>query len=61
VLTKAKKRKTVLIITLNPSLERSLVDMIDAIDPNKIEPTIEAKIRNGIVSKLNWTDLKNNG
>ena len=52
MLTNAKNRKTVLIMTLNPSLDRNLVDIIDAIEPKRIEPTIDAKIRNGIVSKL---------
>jgi hypothetical protein len=48
-------------MTLNPSLDLSLVDMMDAIEPNKIEPTIEANIKNGIVSKLNWVDWKKSG
>ena len=38
-----------LIITLNPSLDRNLVEIIDAIEPNKIEPVIAAKIMIGIV------------
>ena len=48
-------------MTLKPSLERNLVEIIDAMEPNKIEPTIEAKTRNGIVNKLNCTVLKNSG
>ncbi len=42
-----KNEKTVLIITLNPSLERNLVEIIDAIDPNKIAPTTEENINKG--------------
>ena len=53
MLTKAKKIKTVLIITLKPSLERNLADMIEAIEPNNIAPTIELKIISGIVIMLN--------
>ena len=55
MLAKAKNRKTVLIITLNPSLERNLVDIIDAIEPNKIAPTTDATISNGIVTIENST------
>ena len=50
-----------LIITLNPSLERSLVEIIDAIDPNKIAPTTYAKISKGIVTTEKSTDSKNTG
>jgi len=53
VLTKAKKIKTVLIITLKPSLERNLADMIEAIETNNIAPTIELKIISGIEITLN--------
>ena len=34
MLANAQKRNTVLIITLNPSLERSFTEIIDAIEPN---------------------------
>jgi hypothetical protein len=61
VLTNARNRKTVLIITLNPSLERNLVEIIDAIEPNKIEPMIAAKIIIGMVIIVNSTDSKNTG
>ena len=50
-----------LIITLNPSLERNLVEIIDAIDPNKIAPTTEANINKGIVIIEKSTDSKNTG
>ena len=56
VLTNAKKIKTVLIITLKPSLERNLAEMIEAIEPNNIAPTIELKTMSGIVTKLNSAD-----
>jgi len=46
---------------LNPSLDFSLVDMIDAIEPNRIEPTTEAKTNSGIVRKLNSIDSKKSG
>jgi len=42
-----------LIITLNPSLDLILVEIIDAIEPNKREPTIDANTMIGIVVKLN--------
>ena len=42
-----------LIITLKPSLERNLAEMIEAMEPNNIAPTIELKIMSGIVTKLN--------
>ena len=61
MLTNAKNRKTVLMITLNPSLDFSRVEIIDAIEPNRMEPVIDAKIRNGIVSALNCTDVKKRG
>ena len=60
MLTNAKNKNTVLIITLNPSLDLNLVDIIDAIDPNKSEPTIEAKTIIGIVNTLNSTDSNTN-
>ena len=50
-----------LIITLNPSLERNLVDIIEAIDPNNIAPTTEANISKGIVTIEKSTDSKNTG
>ena len=40
-------------ITLNPSLERNLVEMIEAIEPKRIAPAIAVKIMSGIVTKLN--------
>jgi len=46
----------VLIITLNPSLERSFAEMIEAIEPNNIAPTIELKTMSGIVTRLNSAD-----
>ena len=48
-------------ITLNPSLERNLVEMIEAIEPKRIAPAIAVKIMSGIVTKLNSTDSKNTG
>ena len=48
-------------ITLNPSLERNLVEIIEAIEPNKIAPAIEVKTISGFVIKLNYTDSKNTG
>ena len=53
MLTNAKKRNTVLIMTLKPSLERNLVEIIEAIEPNKIAPAIELNTISGIVTKLN--------
>ncbi len=50
-----------LIITLNPSLERNLAEIIEAIEPNNIAPTIELKTISGIVTRLNSTDWKNTG
>ena len=50
-----------LIITLNPSLERNRVEIIEAIEPKRIAPAIEVKIMSGIVIKLNSTDSKNIG
>ena len=50
MLTNAKNKNTVLIITLNPSLDFILVEIIDAIDPNKREPVTDAKIMIGKVS-----------
>ena len=47
-----------LIITLNPSLERNFVEIIDAIEPNNIAPTTEPKIISGIVTILNSTESK---
>ncbi len=54
--SKAKKRKTVLIITLNPSLERNLVEIIDANEPNNTDPVIAPKIMIGIVTSENSAD-----
>ena len=48
-------------MTLNPSLDLSLVEIIDAIDPNKSEPTIEAKMIIGIVNTLNSAESKKTG
>jgi len=48
-------------ITLNPSLERNLVEIIDAIDPNKIAPTTDANISKGMVTIEKSTDSKNTG
>ena len=48
-------------MTLKPSLERNLVEIIEAIEPNKIAPAIELKIINGIVTRLNSTDSKKTG
>ena len=50
-----------MIITLNPSLDRILVEIIEAIEPNKIEPVIAAKTIIGIVNRENSTDSKNTG
>ena len=47
--------------TLNPSLDLNLVDIIDAIEPKRIEPTTEAKTKSGIVKRLNSTDSKKSG
>ena len=50
-----------LITTLNPSLERNLVEIIDANEPNNIDPVIAQKIIIGIVTNENSTDSKNTG
>ena len=50
MLTNAKKRKTVLMMTLNPSLERSLVDIIDASDPNSTDPATAPNTMIGMVT-----------
>ena len=50
-----------MIITLNPSLDFILVEIIDAIDPNKREPVTEAKTMIGIVSKENPLDSEKTG
>ena len=50
-----------LIITLNPSLERNRVEIIEAIEPKRIAPAIELKTISGIVIKMNYTDSKNTG
>ena len=48
-------------ITLNPSLDFNLVEIIDAIEPKRIEPVTDANTMRGIVNTLNSTDLKNSG
>ena len=48
-------------VTLNPSLDLNLVEIIDAIEPNKTDPVMAAKIISGIVIKLNSIDLKKTG
>ena len=48
-------------MTLKPSLERNLVEIIEAIEPNKIAPAIELNTIRGIVTKLNSTDSKKTG
>jgi len=45
-----------LIITLNPSLERNLVEIIEANEPNRMDPTTAPKIRIGIVASENSAD-----
>ena len=47
--------------TLNPSLERNRVEIIDASEPNNIDPVIAPKIIIGIVTNENSTDSKNTG
>ena len=44
--------------TLNPSLERNRVEIIDASEPNNIDPVIAPKIIIGIVTNENSTDSK---
>ena len=43
-------------ITLKPSLERNFAEMIEAMEPNNIAPTIELKTMSGIVIRLNSAD-----
>ncbi len=56
-----KNRKTVFMVTLKPSLDFIRVEIIDAMEPNKTDPVIAAKIINGIVIKLNSIDWKKTG
>lgn len=45
-----------LIITLNPSLDRNLVEIIEANEPNNTDPVIAPKIMIGIVTNENSAD-----
>ena len=48
-------------MTLNPSLDLNLVDIIEAIEPNNKDPVIDAKMIIGIVINEKLLEPENTG